>query len=391
MRHRAILFAALFVTVAGCANLAPAQAESGQACKAYQLIDDVTGEIIIGPEDLAIDRTEGAVLVSAYDRRAVKREDKAGGPITTEGGIYRFRISDGLPEGDKILVTDLTREFKKTHDFRPHGIDLDRGKDNRRALYVVNHLLRLEESDDPGTLAPHVIDRFILDPSGALMHDKRIRASVYEDKGRMCSPNDVVGVGGGRFFVSNDHGSCGGFGAAWEETFALKGSYLLYYDGEQFRRVAEKLKFANGVAMREDPATGARLIFVSETRGKRIRVFDEAELLSPGEAIPRYTIKIKGSPDNMDWSEDGDLLVATIPNIIGMGAYMRGWFGKKKTSSRTQKIAWNEDGPDKPEIVFEDDGSMISGATAMAGAGGLYFIGAAFDDNIAICTARSAG
>jgi hypothetical protein len=175
---------------------------------------------------------------------------------------------------------------------------------------------------------------------------------------------------------------------------ALRRSYLLYYDGANFREVAAKLAFANGVTGRQDPASGAWQIIVSETRGKRLRVFDEADLLAPGKAKPRQTIRLEGGPDNLDWAGDsaggrdgeGDLLVATIPNIFGMGAYMRGWFGKKKTGSRSQRISWGADGPGTPEIVFEDDGSMISGATVMAGARGLYFIGAAFDDNIAICT-----
>lgn len=377
-----LIFGAVLAAASGMSVAAPLD-EAG-ACRAYSLIDEVTGKVIIGPEDIAIDRASGDVYVSAYDRRAVHGEVKAGGPVTTEGGIYRFALPEGLPDGNSIQVSDLTREFSSAHDFHPHGFHFRSGAPAR--LHVVNHVYEMKKgkpADNPA------IERFRLE-EGSLVHEATIRPGTPgAGEPAMCSPNDLWAKADGTFYVSNDHGACRGFARAWEETFGLKGSYLLYYDGAKFRKVAGKLKFANGVAGRQDPATGAWQIIVAETRGKKLRVFDEADLLAPGKAKPRHTIKLKGSPDNLDWAEDGDLLVATIPNIIGMGAYMRGWFGKKKTGSRAQRIPWDADGPGEPEIIFEDDSSMISGATSMAGAGGLYFIGAAFDDNIVICTGEA--
>ena len=360
-------------------------------CKAYRLVDDATGTVIRGPEDIAIDRASGVVYVSAYDRRAVAHEKAAGGPVTTVGGIYRFRLPRGLPEGGSIPVTDLTGSFRETHDFRPHGFHFRPG--NPARLHVIN---RVYETKKGKPVINPAIERFRLE-GGALVHEATIRPGPGEPI--MCSPNDLWTKADGTFYVSNDHGTCTGFGSVWEETFALRHAYLLYYDGQTFRKVVEKLAFANGVTGRRDATTGETQIIVSETRRKRLRVYDEADLLASGlpgsgKAKPRHTIKLRGSPDNLGWAGDtdgdGDLLVATIPNIIGMATYMRGLFGKKKTGSRTQRVPWGTEGkPGKPEIVFEDKGSMISGATVMAGAGGLYFIGAAFDNNIAICAESS--
>ncbi len=369
--------------VSGLSVAAPLD-EAG-TCKAYTLVDDATGAVVLGPEDIAIDRAAGVVYVSAYDRRAVEHEKAAGGPVTTVGGIYRFALPQTLPEGGSIPVTDLTSGFRESHDFRPHGFHFRPG--NPARLHVVNRVYEMKKGKP--VINP-AIERFRLE-GGALVHEATIRPGA--DEPLMCSPNDLWTKADGTFYVSNDHGTCTGFGSVWEETFALRHAYLLYYDGAKFRKVAEKLAFANGVTGREN-ANGETQIIVSETRRKRLRVFDEADLLSgSGKAKPRHTIKLKGSPDNLDWNENGDLLVATIPNIIGMATYMRGLFGKKKTGSRTQRVPWGVDGmpgkPGRPEIVFEDNGSMISGATVMAGAGGLYFIGAAFDDNIAICAESS--
>ncbi|MCH8862297.1 MAG: hypothetical protein IID51_07280 [Proteobacteria bacterium] len=382
-----ILCSALGV-VSGWSVAAPLD-EAG-TCRAYTLVDDATGRVIRGPEDIAIDRASGVVYVSAYDRRAVEHEKAAGGPVTTVGGIYRFALPRGLPDGGSIAVTDLTSGFRETHDFRPHGFHFRPGDPAR--LHVVNRVYEMKKGKP--VINP-AIERFRIE-GGALVHEATIRPGANEPV--MCSPNDLWTKADGTFYVSNDHGACTGFGSVWEETFALRHAYLLYYDGSSFRKVAEKLAFANGVTGREN-ANGEIQIIVSETRGKRLRVFDEADLLATGEpgsgkVKPRHTIKLKGSPDNLDWDRgeagDGDLLVATIPNIIGMATYMRGLFGKKKTGSRIQRIPWGADGkPGAPEIVFEDNGSMISGATVMAGAGGLYFIGAAFDDNIAICAESS--
>ncbi len=389
MRVKIILSTMLCAAAMATSGLSAAPLDEAGTCRAYTLIDDVTGATIMGPEDITIDRASGVVYVSAYDRRAVEREKKAGGPIATGGGIYRFPLPDGLPQGGTLPVTNMSREFAKTHDFHPHGFHLRPGATAK--LHVVNHVYELQGSklvDNP------TIERFRI-AGGALVHEATIRPGAGEPA--MCSPNDIWAKADGSFYVSNDHGACTGFGRVWEETFALKRSYLLYYDGQAFRKVVQRLRFANGVTGREDPAGGETLIIVSETRGKKLRVFAEADLLaaenSRGRAEPRFKIKLKGSPDNLDWSGagdgEGDLLVATIPNIIGMATYMTGLFGKKKTGSRTQRIPWGDEGPGKAEIVFEDNGSMISGATVMAGAGGLYFIGAAFDDNITICAASA--
>jgi len=65
----------------------------------------------------------------------------------------------------------------------------------------------------------------------------------------MHSPNDILPVGPTSFYVTNDHGNSTVLGRMAEEYLQLARSYVLYYDGQNFRKVAEALAYANGINM----------------------------------------------------------------------------------------------------------------------------------------------
>ena len=66
---------------------------------------------------------------------------------------------------------------------------------------------------------------------------------------------------------------------------------------------------------------------------------------------------------------------------------MKGWFGVKKSPSAAYRIS-----PDDyaQELLFKDDGAMISGATVAQRAGDYLILGSGWDDNIAICSGMEA-
>ena len=68
----------------------------------------------------------------------------------------------------------------------------------------------------------------------------------------MHSPNDVAPTGARTFYVTNDHGYTTELGRMMEEYLQFAKSFILYYDGKAFKRVAEGLAYANGVALSPD-------------------------------------------------------------------------------------------------------------------------------------------
>jgi arylesterase/paraoxonase len=81
---------------------------------------------------------------------------------------------------------------------------------------------------------------------GKLVHRQSVSGAL------MHSPNDVLPVGPAAFYVTNDHGNATSFGRMAEEYLQLARSYVLYYDGKSFRKVAEALAYANGINISPD-------------------------------------------------------------------------------------------------------------------------------------------
>lgn len=382
----------------------PIAAADGPICRAVTLTDRATGEIIIGSEDIAVDYDNNLAYISAYDRVVVEDQVDDGAATIAQGGIYLLDLNDLSPFADSVTVEDLTAGFKVEHDFRPHGIDLWLGGDGA-ILHAINRTYVREGApgDDLWQLRP-AIERFAVGAGGALTHLATLRP---EDNALMCSPNGLVSPDGTRLFVTNDHGNCEGFGKLWEETFGLAGGYLLYYDGEDFRRVAGDLAYPNGVVTVNGPRfRGHRyddlFVYVSETRANKIAMYHFSELVSESEKVAEkfLTLDVPGSPDNFSWTQDGTLLLAVIPDLFDFVFYRKGWFGVDKMASRVAEFQFVSDwsvepnGSDimtlttqllDPEIIFEDDGTLISGATVMADARDVRLIGAVLDDHIVIC------
>jgi len=177
--------------------------------------DPVEG--VFSSDDITIDQETGTAYISSTDRRAHMR-----GQPGRQGAVYAFDLKVNNPK-----LVKLTAAFEQ--EFHPHGIGLYRGKGGKMSLFVVNH-----RSYD------HYIEIFDF-KKGKLVH----RESIEDDL--MNSPNDVIPVGPDSFYVTNDHKSTSGFGRMLEEYLPMAGSYVLYYDGSEFQKVAAGLAYANGI------------------------------------------------------------------------------------------------------------------------------------------------
>lgn len=359
--------------LAAALSLAGGTAQAAaSACRALDLHVTGTGERVVGAEDIAIDHATGIAYIAAYDRRAVAAE-QGQGQVRTGGGIYALALAD-LPDGHAADVTDLTAELGRSRDFRPHGIDLYRSPDGSTTLFAVN---RAFADGAHGVESDVAIEVFDLTPAG-LSH--RGDAGTLRDP-LLCSPNDIAAAGPDSFYVTNDRGACSGFGRMVEDVAALDRGYVLHFDGATFRRVADGIAFANGIALR--PAgddTGAQLL-VAATRGPSLEIFDlDGGFRVDAEATLR--IDLPAAPDNLSWGPDGALYAGAHPNLLTYAAFRGEWLGRRTAPSRVLRID-----PQSRSVteIYADDGRQISGVTVAAAHGGMLLLGSAYDAHVVVC------
>jgi arylesterase/paraoxonase len=131
---------------------------------------------VVGVEDLAIDTELGVAYLAGYDRRAVVKGAVVRGAVW----VYDLNAPDASP-------IDMTAAALPD-GFWPHGISLYRGADGKRTLFVINH-----------ANGKHSVEVF--DVVGATLTHRRTVTGAA-----LVAPNDLVGVGGDAFYVTNDHG-----------------------------------------------------------------------------------------------------------------------------------------------------------------------------------------
>jgi len=171
--------------------------------------------------------------------------------------------------------------------FSPHGVDLGTRADGKLELLVVNHGGResiewFEVTDSPG--APALAWRgCALSPEGALL-------------------NDVAALPGGGFvttkFLSKSH-------PVWSSLVALlRISNLPVYEWQPatgFRELpGTKMPMPNGITVSRDGET----LYVNAYMADEVRKISRAT----GELLGTAAV---ASPDNLNWSPDGQLLVAS--------------------------------------------------------------------------------
>ena len=176
-----------------------------------------------GPEDIALDTINGMerIIASCSERRTSDH---------SRNGFYEYAIAtqkltklpiEGLPES--VLL-------------RPHGIDIVL-VNGVKTLYCVNHEKNAEAFPPAGRQSILVFE---------LLDDKVVFKQQLTNP-LIISPNDVCTDNKGGIFVSIDSGK---IGSKWEKLMALKHSFVLHFDGEKWGQVGDKLRYANGVGVK---------------------------------------------------------------------------------------------------------------------------------------------
>jgi hypothetical protein len=335
--------------------------------------------ILRGVEDIAVDRKNGRAYLSAADRWNGRRATERLAP----DGIYAVSLA-ALADGDpqRVEAAALTASFAKDNPFHPHGIDTFVGPDGgAEVLFAVNHRPAPASGGDPETTVE------IFDVVGQdLVHRATVRDKL------LTSPNDLAAAGRRSFYLANSYGSAGAFDQIVENLTGRGRGSVVHYDaaspaGPRMQPVAERISFANGIALSKDRAR----LYVASSRAKELLVYNlggEAAAAEPRRE-PDARIPLPFGPDNLDWGPDGKLYVGGHPDLIRFAifAYSGAWpVGLRTSPSQVSRLDTQAPKPEATiESLYADDGERLSASSVGVAANGLLLIGTVFADRIGVC------
>lgn len=303
---------------------------------------------VFSSEDITIHPQTAMAFISSADRRV----QWSGGRHPRQGAIYGFDL-----EAEHPKLVNLTADFSK--EFNPHGIGLWVVGKDKFSVFAVNHCRN-----------GHYVEIFDY-RENKLVHRESVAGPL------MHSPNDVLPVGTGAFYVTNDHGSSSGFGRLVEEYLQLAKSNVLYYDGKRHRTVAEGLAYANGINMSPDGKT----VYVAATVGQKVCVYDRDAY--SGDLTLRHAIELETGVDNIEMDEKGDLWIGSHPKLLTFVKYSQD--PKKISPSQVLKVAIKDSGQYTVEEIYLNNGKHLSGSSVAAIFKDTMLIGSVFDEHFLLC------
>ena len=306
---------------------------------------------IAGPEDITIDQESGLAFISVDDRRSNMANTNS-----VNGAILLMNLSDSL-----LTLKNITPDRT---DFHPHGISLWKEPDGRMFLFVITHGTNRDKQ---------AVERF------AWRNDSLVYLETIRDPALMTSPNDVTAVGERAFYVTNDHGySNAGLGRTLEDYLQRSISYVNYYDGNSFRKVATDIAYANGINHSADLSK----VYVASCTGRKVLIYDRDP--ANGDLALNEKIDVNTGVDNIEIDTNGSLWIGAHPQLLKFAGHAKD--SKKYSPSQVIKLSRDEVGKYKMEEIFLNDGISYSGSSVGAVYKNKMLIGSVFENSLLICT-----
>ncbi len=298
---------------------------------------------LAGAEDIMVNTNEGYALISATARKGLPNKEEE------FGGLYLLDLKDEM-----FGLKKLTANFKKS--FAPHGISMFK-TDSTHKVMVVNH-----------TPNGHSLEVFRLHKETLTHQNTLVDASIF-------SPNDVVMIDSNRFYFTNDHKYTEGVGRLLEDYAGLAISNVIYFDGENYREVADGIAYANGI----NYDAKRNLLYVASPRKFLVKVYSRNE---DGSLEFIENIDCGTGVDNIELDSQGHLWIGSHPNLLRFAAYAK---GKKQTApSEIIKIKYRGTNDYDIEIVYLEDGKTMSASTVAVPYEDLIITGNVMDPNFLI-------
>ncbi|CAH0995831.1 hypothetical protein EMA8858_01959 [Emticicia aquatica] len=298
-----------------------------------------------GAEDITIDKAKGLALISASDFS----------PFLPNGAIYLLNLNENSPK--PIKLTDKL----PFDDFHPHGISLYKALNGDKILFVVNH-----------RKVGDFIEIFQFTDS-TLIHRESITDPLF------VSPNDVVGVGERKFYVTNDHDEEISNWRAKKDLLQIASGNVCYFDGGKASILASGFLYANGVNVSLD----GKKLFTSATTGQKIIVFDRD--ITTGVLTKTDEIPVRGA-DNIELDEVGNLWVGCHPKLLAFLAHSKDH--SKPSPSEIIKIAYKAKSDFTLKSIYLNDGKPVSGSSVGAVFGDKLLIGTVFENKVLLGTLK---
>ena len=302
-----------------------------------------------GPEDTQIDYDTDILYISSNNWGGSDKEN-----INTIGVFaLDLKKKDAKP---KLISLDAPKNFQ------PHGINLYKDpKTGEKTLFVVNH------QHPPQVEAFDVIDRETIKHRETFINSELI------------SINEIVGVGKRSFYVTQDSKYFGSKPLLLVSTLlGFEQGSLHYYNGENWKVIADDVHFANGLACSHDMKT----LYLGETNSMRIRVYERNT--ENGDLKLKEFIDLGAAPDNINVDPQGNLWVAGFPNILAIFLHIQ----NKTMKSPVHIMKLTVEGNKVVDIkrVLTSTGENISGISAVASYKDKFFISGIMNPELRICS-----
>ncbi len=305
-------------------------------------------------EDIEIDYARGIAYLSIQDREALIKGEN------TQGFIGKIDLNQKPYE----LISALTEQ---PDHLRPHGLSLHVDKAGKRHMAVINH------PKNRG-IEPEVIDLYTESSNGLFDFVRSVSDPLFQ------SPNDVLLVESEKFYVGNDKGGISTVDKI-QEQMGRPMSTVVFYDGESASIAVKNLSSVSGINQSLDRQT----VYASETNAKRMAILKRN--LADGSLKKIKTVKLTGSPDNINVSEDGSLIVANIPKVWALIQHFIALQNNeyKPSPSQVVRIDIDDKGDSLSKELFMSDGYDISTTSVGVIWANKLFMGSIDDKQMYVC------
>jgi arylesterase/paraoxonase len=297
-----------------------------------------------GVEDMQISYEDDFILLSSDDRAGRRDGNKA------QGHLYYINLTN-----TKFQPVQLTTDLEIP--FYPHGISMIGIAENRYRVYAINHFD-----------GEHSIEVF------ELYNDSLTHIRTLQDNS-IISPNDIVAIDKERFYFTNDHGYTKGLGKLAEEYLGWAASNVVYFDGKDYREVADGIAYANGINL----DFNRNLLFIASPRDFLVKVF---HIKDTGDLDFIENVECGTGVDNIEFTPEGKIWIGCHPSLLAFTAYAKG--SKPISPSEIITIDYRNKGDYSKEIVFLDDGELMSASTVAAVYNDYIFVGNVMDSHFLI-------